>query len=303
MPNPILSICIPTFNRAEFLRQNLNSIISQFKDSEVLARTEIVISDNGSVDNTQEVVKEFQGRFNNIQYFKNQENLGFDRNVLSLVEKSKGEYCWLMGDDDAFFADALSFLLPLLSEKKYEYLLANSWGHDKELINPALRQPNLHLSENKFYSTLRDFVCSISEPREIVGTFGGMSGQIFRRKIWQDLKGKEEFIGSQTVHLFVILKAFRDLPALVIAKPLVKTRADNMRWGTFPGLETVLKRAEGTKKGIVWIFNQYNIPYSKLKLEIKYYWNILYSLSLNIARKTIFKNQKVRNFVKKLMGK
>jgi len=303
MSNITLSICIPTYNRAPFLKQLLDSIVFKFNDADVLAKTEIVISDNASTDTTQSLVAEYKKKFANICYSRNNENLGFDKNVLNVVANASGEYCWLMGDDDALFQDALEHLLPLLSDNKHYYFLSNCWGYDKELINPALSRPNLHLTGNVEYPTLKDFVRSIVNPYEMVGTFGGMSGQIFRRKVWQELPNKEEFIGGQTIHSPVILKAFRDLPALVIAKPLVKVRADNMRWDTFPGLETVHKRAKETKEGMVWIYNLYNIPYSKTSLEIKYYWNIFYSVIFNFARKTVFKNQKVRNFVKLLMGK
>lgn len=300
MPSPILSICIPTYNRAGFLKQCLDSIASQIKNPE---HVEIVISDNGSSDNTQSVVEEYQKKFPFIKYIKNRENLGFDKNVLQVVEKASGDYCWLLGDDDALFKDALECLLPLLLENKYEYFLANAWGYNRELEKPAVSRPNLRISSNKFYPSLKDFVRTLKDPREMVGTFGGMSGQIFSRRVWQELAGKQGFIGSQTVHLFVILKAFRGLPALVIAKPLVKTRADNMRWDTFPGLETVKKRVKSTKNTQEWIFNLYGIPYSKTKLELKYHWDLFYSLLFNATRKTLFKNQAARNFVKKLIGK
>jgi glycosyltransferase involved in cell wall biosynthesis len=71
--NPIISICIPTYNRADFLKICINNIINQDAFSE--NKIEIVISDNNSPDNTYEVVKTFQKNYSNIKYFKNHENI------------------------------------------------------------------------------------------------------------------------------------------------------------------------------------------------------------------------------------
>src|SRR5438128_1806612 len=105
---PLLSICIPTFNRADCLKQCLESIVSQFADPAIKDKVEVVVSDNASTDNTEAVVKQFLDRFSNIHYRKNPENLGFDRNALALVEKARGEFVWFLGDDDALFPDSIS---------------------------------------------------------------------------------------------------------------------------------------------------------------------------------------------------
>lgn len=300
---PMLSICIPTYNRREFLKVCLESITSQFENVEIKNKVEIVISDNGSEDGTESLVKQFQEQFTNIRYIKSQKNMGFDFNVLQVVQNATGQYCWLLGDDDALFEKSLIFLLPLLEENKYDYLLANAWGYNRELTMPALARANFKISENQFYKTLKDFVVTLKKPQELVGTFGGMSTQIFKRVHWENLPEKEHFFGTQTIHLFVVLKALRDLPALIIEKPLVKTRADNMRWDSFPGLETITKRFSKTKETVEWINNLYGIKYSKFRLEAVFYLSIVYSYLYNFARRTVFRNQNFRNFLKRFLGK
>lgn len=73
MSKSILSICIPTKNRAMYLKETLCSIVSQqpFVDGKV----EVVISDNVSSDSTKIVVKEFIEKYKNIKYFKNEEDV------------------------------------------------------------------------------------------------------------------------------------------------------------------------------------------------------------------------------------
>ena len=118
MNKPLLSICIPTYNRAHYLRECLESVVSQFGDPEVCQSVEIVVSDNASPDNTRELVEEYRKKFDNIKYFRNNENIGFDRNVINVVERASGEYCWYMGDDDVIGGESLRFIIDYL--KKHE---------------------------------------------------------------------------------------------------------------------------------------------------------------------------------------
>src|SRR3989344_6341167 len=111
---PLLSICIPTYNRAQYLKECLNIITSQFNDEDVYRSVEIVISDNASPDDTRELVAEYQKKFNNIRYFRNDENLLFDRNVDRAITEAKGEFCWTLSDDDHMRDGSLKFLLLIL---------------------------------------------------------------------------------------------------------------------------------------------------------------------------------------------
>jgi len=300
MSNITLSICIPTYNRAPFLKQCLDSIVSQFHDELIKSQVDIVISDNGSTDNTTAVVQEYQEKFSNISYFRNTENLGVDKNILQVVDKASGKFVWLLGDDDALFEGSLKYLLALLIGSEYGYVMANSWGYNKELTEQAVSRPNLNIKENEFFSSLEVFVRNIGDFRNTVGFFGGLSCQIFKRSVWQALPNKEEFIGSQALHLFVILKACKNLPVCLASKPLVKTRADNIRWDTFPGLSTVAQRSQKTKQTAKWIYELYNIPYPNFYLEWYFFWNSLKSFFINGVKKYLLFSPVVRKPIIKL---
>ncbi|MBQ3834188.1 MAG: glycosyltransferase family 2 protein, partial [Elusimicrobia bacterium] len=87
---PLLSICIPTYNRAEYLTQILNSIV----ENEGFGKdVEVVISDNCSTDNTEEVCKIFTEKYSNIKYFK-QPNPTYiaDQNFIDVLSLAKGKY-------------------------------------------------------------------------------------------------------------------------------------------------------------------------------------------------------------------
>ena len=119
---PLLSICIPTYNRAEKLQQCLDHITCQFHDESTKNAIEVVISDNASEDNTTQVVKKLQESFDNIRYFRNEKNLGIDKNIINSVVMASGKYCWHIGDDDFIQNGALKFLVDFLSKKEVAVL-------------------------------------------------------------------------------------------------------------------------------------------------------------------------------------
>lgn len=108
---PLLSICIPTYNRCEYLKKSIETIISQkeFSDENV----EIVISDNCSTDDTEIVCKKYAEQYENIKYFKNQENVR-DRNFPLVLSKGSGVLLKLCNDTLIFNKDALNDLLHLI---------------------------------------------------------------------------------------------------------------------------------------------------------------------------------------------
>lgn len=87
MDKPLLSICIPTYNRSKYLKNSIESIICQqeFLDGKV----EIVISDNASEDDTPSVVKAYADRYRNVYYHRNSENVR-DQNFPIALSRGHG---------------------------------------------------------------------------------------------------------------------------------------------------------------------------------------------------------------------
>ena len=74
----LLSICIPTYNRAKILEVTLKRIIGQINELDNRNLVSLFISDNASTDNTQEVVQRFARQEVHIEYHCNEKNLGPD---------------------------------------------------------------------------------------------------------------------------------------------------------------------------------------------------------------------------------
>jgi hypothetical protein len=87
------SICIPTFNRADLLREAITNALSQSNPN-----IEVLVSDNASTDHTQAVVRSFNDA--RLKYHRHPSNIGPVPNFLSLLEMASGEYMsWLQDDD------------------------------------------------------------------------------------------------------------------------------------------------------------------------------------------------------------
>src|SRR5664279_654163 len=97
MPEVLLSICIPTYNRAKNLEDTLISIVQQRRFQET-DDVEIVISDNCSGDNTGNVSEKFAALYKEkIRYFRNTENIS-DANFEKVLSYGKGQYLKLNND-------------------------------------------------------------------------------------------------------------------------------------------------------------------------------------------------------------
>lgn len=112
----LLSICIPTYNRSGYLKKSIESIISQkpFLDGEV----EIVISDNASTDDTEEVVRRFVKNHTNIFYYKNSINVR-DKNFPLVLSKGHGKLRKLSNDTLVYDPGAISTICDIV--KRYQF--------------------------------------------------------------------------------------------------------------------------------------------------------------------------------------
>jgi len=102
---PLVTIAIPTYNRANgYLRQAIDCSVKQ-----TYRNIEIIISDNCSTDNTEEVVKSFNDP--RIRYFRQDKNIGMYNNENFCVQQAKGDFFLLLCDDDLIDHDLVDVCL------------------------------------------------------------------------------------------------------------------------------------------------------------------------------------------------
>jgi glycosyltransferase involved in cell wall biosynthesis len=114
----LLSICIPTYNRAHYLDVCLQSIAKQ-SNTDLINKFDILIGDNASTDNTKEIIDKYITTFNlPVIYNKNKENIGAVNNFLQIFERATSEFVYLIGDDDIMTDNSLSVLCKVLQENR-----------------------------------------------------------------------------------------------------------------------------------------------------------------------------------------
>jgi glycosyltransferase involved in cell wall biosynthesis len=102
MPSqPLVSVCIPSYNSEEFIAATLESVLSQkFVDFE------IIIADDKSTDRTVPIIKGFDDP--RIRLIENEQNLGLVRNWNKVLSCARGEFVKLLGDDDVLYTECLA---------------------------------------------------------------------------------------------------------------------------------------------------------------------------------------------------
>ena len=96
-----LTVGIPTFNRAELLRETIESVLAQtFTDFR------LIVSDNASDEDTREVVQTFPDE--RIEYVRSERNLGAIGNLNRLIELTETQFLMLLPDDDLLYPEHLS---------------------------------------------------------------------------------------------------------------------------------------------------------------------------------------------------
>lgn len=111
MAGPLLSICIPTYNRAARLSAAVHSLVALANANGLAPDLEICISDNASSDDTERVLDNLRASAGvALTTARLPVHQNFAHNCLNVVKLAKGEYVALCGDDDPFLPDGIDAL-------------------------------------------------------------------------------------------------------------------------------------------------------------------------------------------------
>lgn len=92
---PKVSIILPTYNGGKYIKRAIESVITQS-----FSGWELLIIDDGSTDNTENIVKGYIEKDSRIIYLKNEVNLGIQKTLNKGLREAKGEYIARIDDDD-----------------------------------------------------------------------------------------------------------------------------------------------------------------------------------------------------------
>ena len=115
--SPLLSLCLPTYNRAALLDGALRAVLSQITP-DVVQEVEVITLDNASSDETPAVIARAQADFPHVplRSIRRAENIGPDANFTDAVHQACGEFVYLLSDDDILLPGAVARLLGLIGE-------------------------------------------------------------------------------------------------------------------------------------------------------------------------------------------
>lgn len=217
MNKPLLTIAIPTYNRAAFLERSLESIFSQVENS-FEKSIEIIVSNNASTDKTSSLVEEYSKKYFQISYLENSKNLGPDLNIAQCFSKAKGKYVWIFGDDDLLSPGSLRQVISLLSENELGVLYMNSLWYENE--HPEITE--IKTISYKSYSEPINYLINVNYWITFI------TGNIVNKSRIENKVSFNEFKGTNLIQLSWVLPAiFNSERNVVVENALVICKADN----------------------------------------------------------------------------
>lgn len=117
--NPLVSICIPTYNGAQFIAEAMDSAIAQ-----TYPNLEIVVSDDDSKDTTLDIIETYKTKTNIPIHIHHHQPRGIGTNWNNCIKKSKGLYIKFLFQDDVLLPRCIDTMVRVLENKNYVGLVA-----------------------------------------------------------------------------------------------------------------------------------------------------------------------------------
>jgi glycosyltransferase involved in cell wall biosynthesis len=254
--SPILSITIPTYNRAQYLKENLEAILKQITD--YASKIEIIVNDNASTDNTSSVITDLAEKYKfPIQYHRKDKNVCFKDNFADVTSKATGKYLFLLGDDDILSPDFFKIIFPYLLSKE-----------NLAIIHFNRLSGNAQCSMNQLHDWVYDGATNIYDYKEfwlrVMSSPNFMSSIIIRRDCF--IKGKAFAQINHYGYEWFAQACFGSIgeKCLYYYFPLILMRNPPRAWGKegslyfFVGMTNLFKDLDKFIPGVnkAWMFRQ-----------------------------------------------
>lgn len=202
----ILSICIPTYNNIESLKRCLDFVFQARRKFDDVV--EVIVSDNCSEDGTFNYLQNIKE--NNYRCYRNESNLGFNKNLLLLVEEyAVGEYVWTIGDDDFISNESIDFFLKNYLNKDL-ILLKHELVEENDVHSEIVKTRSKNVVTGSYYEAI-DY---IAQPSNLFATF--MSCAILKKEPFI-LVDKSQYMTNDWKHFnnvffngYILDNAFND---------------------------------------------------------------------------------------------
>jgi len=204
----MISVIIPTYNRALFLSEAIRSVLEQdyFKDCQEIPCFEFWVIDDGSTDETREVVRSFGGKVK--YFFQRHQGVSAARN--QGLRLSSGDYIAFLDSDDLWMEKKIRTQISFMEAypKAMACYTGERWVRDGVLVNPGKRHRKY--SGWIFKNVLP--LCLLS-----------LSSALFRKKVFEVIGGFDETLPACEDYDLGIRLAYR-FPVHLIDRPLIVKR-------------------------------------------------------------------------------
>lgn len=269
-----LTVAIPTYNRIRYLKEALPELVKQCNEINLnYKQVEILINNNNSPDSTDNyIIQNFNKE--EITYYKNTVNIGAQNNFLSCIERAKGEYVWLFGDDELILNNSIKKIIELIDK------------YDSELIIVGVKNYNKNLSETTTFRNLYDFYKYLSKNNlDYIIDHTLITFNIFK-KFNFDLVNSRKYLDTDYAQMYGMINSFKKIKArdnfvCVSSDLLIEIR--NIRPGFEYNLTGLLEKQ---KNYIEYIGHEFKIK-------------SISNFSMNFYYKKLIRD-KLKKFIKKI---
>ena len=238
-PTPLLSICIPTYNRARFLRVMLQALLPQVQ--ECAEQVEVWVLDNASNAETQQVLDESRklGRF---EVYRQTINVGPTRNIVQgPAELARGRYSWVLGDHNLLRPNALRKVLQFIEgHSSFDAIYVNFRcatfpTHWPETANSGYDGNFAYLGNYELTSERVEKWTDLLRPQSAACTqnYVHIAKTSIWRSYWQGRSTGPDYTNALTTypHTVTLLHSVGHLPAAVITEPAITIFNGAQSWG------------------------------------------------------------------------
>jgi len=168
--SPKVSVCIPVYNREDFIADAIESVLQQ-----TFTNFELIVTDNCSTDNTPQIVQSYAQQDRRIIYYRNEHDLGICSSMNRAILLSRGEYIKFLFSDDKLAPECLDIFVDKM-DKHQDVSLITSFTQcigNSDAIRDQSYFPGTGKLDGKTYQ--KDLLINGNWP-------GSPSSVMFRRK-------------------------------------------------------------------------------------------------------------------------
>ena len=133
MENKLISVIMSVYNNEDTLEESIISILDQTHKN-----IEFLITDDGSTDNSYQIINKFKEQDERVIIFKNTTNIGLTKSLNNMIRYSKGDYIARQDADDVSLKNRLDIQIERIIKKQLDFVISRATIKDTNKTIPGL---------------------------------------------------------------------------------------------------------------------------------------------------------------------